>query len=235
MKKQTKWIIAICILLVCAALFVGLVLFPVGNNISLFWRIFPHAPGSQPQPWMLPKADKSDLGQTVTISFPGLLYDSQYDDQDPLNPDGPEDVYIIYLESSNRLAVITEVANNHDWATLTVYEPDWSGTQSLFANRREEFAVKIIHRQNISWMEGIIYLGNQIYGDLKEDPSLAIDPSGYTTPSSMKSPCIYGRFFIGDFLFTETFLAYDLSKLTTQNDVFLRIVEKYDLRQHLGL
>ena len=240
MKKQTKWILTVCILLVCAALFVGLILLPVGNNISLYWRIFPQAPGSLPPAWMLPRAEKSDVGQTVTVSFPQLLKDSQYDDQDPLNPDQPEVMHIVYLEDTNKLAVITEVENNHDWATLTVYEPNLSGTQNLFANRGEEFDAKIIHRQNISWMEGTIYIENKILGTLKNDPSLAIDPSTYTAPSSMQTPCIYGRFFsdtneVGDLLFTETFLAYDLSKLTTQNDVFLRIVEKYGLRQHLGL
>lgn len=242
MKISLKRVLLIfSIILLCAALFVGLILLPVGNNISLYWRTFPQAPGSLPPTWMLPKAEKSDIGQTVNISFPQLLADSQYDDQDPLNADQPEVMHIVYLENANRLAVIAEVENNHDWATLTVYEPDWSGTQNLFANRGEEFDAKIIHRQNISWMEGITYIGNQINRDMQEDPTLAIDPNKYTGASQGK--CVYGRFYygkeeIGQAItddITATFLAYDLSKLTTQNDVFLRIVEKYDLSQHLGI
>lgn len=241
MKKQTKWIIAICILLVCAALFVGLILLPVGNNISLYWRSSLHAPGSLPEPWMLPKAEMSDIGQTVTISFPQLLKDSQYDDQDPLNPDRPEVMHIVYLEDANKLAVITEMESNKSLASLTIYAPEWTGSESLFANLTEEFQAKVIHRVNVNWMEGIIYIGNQIYGELKEDPTLAIDPSEFTEASQKK--CIYGRFYYGEEEIgqeitdeiTATFLAYDLSKLTAQNDVFLRIAEKYGLSKHLGL
>ena len=241
MKKQTKWILTICILLVCAALFVGLVLFPVVNNISLYWQIFPQDPGFQPQPWMLPKAEKSDVGQTVTISFPQLLKDSQYDDQDPLNPDRPEVMHIVYLEDANKLAVITEMESNKSLASLTIYAPEWTGSESLFSNLTEGFQAKVIHRVNVNWMEGIIYIGNQIYGELKEDPTLAIDPSKFTEASQKQ--CIYGRFYYGQEEIgqpltddiTAVFLAYDLSKLTAQNDVFLRIVEKYGLSKHLGL
>lgn len=248
MKKPTKIILIIClILLVCAALFVRLILLPVGDNISLFGRMTVRTPGSLLEPWMLPRADQSDIGQTVTLSFPQLLKDSQYDDQDPLNPDAPEVMHIAYLYNGEKktgaLAVITETEHNSSLACLTIYEPEWTGGEGLFSNLTEEFQAKVIHRANIDWMEGISYFGAAVYGDLKEDPTLAIDPSNYEESPQKEFQCFYGRFYYGEEEIgqpltediTAAFLTYDLSTRTPQNDVFLRIAERFELEAYLGI
>lgn len=254
MKKHRNRTLFICLLLICFALLlcagcansdvespsepIDTTVPSNGNDATV---PTPKPPGTLLSPEEIPPADLGDIGQTVMFSFPQLLKDSQYDDQDPLNPDAPEVMHIVYLEDANRLAVITEMESNKSLACLTVYEPEWIGSGNLMANLAQEFQAKIVHRVNIDWMEGIIYMGNQIYGDLKEDSFLELDPSRYTGVSQGK--CIYGRFYYGQEEIgqaitdeiTATFLAYDQSTLTTKNDVFMRIVERFDLSKYLDL
>ncbi len=254
MKKSTKWVLGILgAVLICAALFVWLVVFPVGDNMSLWWKWFSDIPGNAPEAWMLPKADTSDVGNTVTLDLVQMLDQVQFDDEDPLNGDKPEQLYIAYIyntkENAGTLAVINRRTDNRSMCHLTVYKPEWTGGEALCENLQKPFRAQVVHRANIDWQEGTHYFEAMLTG-AREAPSLIIDTTAYKTPDQASGiQCFYGIFAYceGDDgeLWTNTqFLLRDgvcaqlqlhelLPKEQRSKNVFLRIVEKYKLNEYL--
>lgn len=248
MKNRVKRvIITLTIILLCASIFAVFVVLPVGNNNSLLWEILPHQPGSLPKPWMLPRADQTDIGDTVTISLPQMLDAAQFDDQDPLNPDGAEKLHIVYIynsvEQTGRLVVITEVEGNTQACCLTLYEPEWVGGEAFFSNLSKTFQARIIHRVNIAWMEGMPYFDGMLYEYEKEYPYAVVDIPAYEDTSRENNlyfcGCISYAEGDGEFLLQENvaakFLCCELSQADCVNDLIMSIVERYNLDKYLYL
>lgn len=254
MKKRTKWIQGgLVTALICAALFVRLVVFPVGDNISLWWKWFSFRAGGTPEAWMLPKADTSDVGNTVTLDLVQMLDQVQFDDEDPLNGDKPERLCIAYIyntkEDTGALAVINRRADKRSMCHLTIYKPEWTGGEALCENLQKPFYAQIIHRSNIDWEEGTHFFEAMLAG-AKEDPSLIVDTKTYT-PSDQASEiqCYYGifaycegaggelwtniQFLLRDGVCAQLQLHELLPKEQRHKDVFLRIVEKYELNAYM--
>jgi len=121
------------------------------------------APGSLTHPWLIPKADKQDVGQTVTLSFPELLQSKQY--KNSMTTDDPsENLVFIYVcnqeTQTGRLGVISKVSDNQKYCELTVYEPEWQGGRGLVDAMSGTFSATVIDRVNIDYMEGEVYIAN---------------------------------------------------------------------------
>lgn len=100
------------------------------------------APGSLPDPKTLPKADCSDVGNTITVSMDEILSQET------------GDVVFAYVyngrDDTGLLAVFTHYENEKPSAMLTVYEPDWSGIGSLIPAFEAGFEAKILDRAIVS-------------------------------------------------------------------------------------
>ena len=241
------FIVMACILL-GGRLILPIIAAPVGDqNSFLVDRYYSGIECTgQPEPWMLARADQSDIGKTVTVSFPQLLKDAQYDDKWYVF----ESIKIAYLQnadSAGRLLVLENVEGN-DWAScLTIYEPEWVGVDALMENLNREFRAKVICRVNILRDE-MQYFGAAISSALRADPSLAIDPSSDQAASRQEPLFFCGKiayidsdkkYADGIFKIREdiwaSFSCCELSAALNANDQFTQIIQRYDLEEYLGI
>lgn len=132
---------------------------------------------------------------------------------------------------------------------LTVYKPEWTGGVALCENLQKPFRAQIVHRCNIDWEEGTHYFEAMLAG-AKEDPSLIVETKT-CTPSDQPSEtqCYYGIFAYcegddGELWTNSQFLLRDgvcaqlqlhelLPNEQRHKNVFLRIVEKYNLNAYM--
>ena len=239
MKKHLKWLLIIALaVLVCAGLFVKFVVFPVGNNNSLLWEKLTFSPpGSLPEPWMIAPADRSDIGQTVSLHLPTLLGNTQYDNSDSLgNPNTSEQLLFVYLYDEatglSRLVVTEELAENPQNCRLTVFEPEWIGGEALCANLEKPFSAKILHRVNISWYERN-FLVQMMWGTQKEQPALIIDPAVWQDHAGQGTQRIYGMYFYDDESSDKPMTLWLQQEDPNYARVFQRIADRFDLAQYL--
>ena len=104
-------------------------------------------PGTLPDPKSLPAADKSDVGNTVTLSMDKILAQDS----------GQVDFVYLYDGNTNtgRLGVFTDYECEKPYFafTLTVYEPVWSGVENLIPSFDTGFEAKIVDRAIVSFQE----------------------------------------------------------------------------------
>ena len=104
-------------------------------------------PGTLPDPKSLPAADKSDVGNTVTLSMDKILAQEL------------GEVIFVYLYDGNantgRLGVFTDYECEKPYYAymLTVYEPVWSGVENLIPSFDTGFEAKIVDRAIVSFQE----------------------------------------------------------------------------------
>ena len=104
-------------------------------------------PGTLPDPKSLPAADKSDVGNTVTLSMDKILAQEL------------GEVIFVYLYDGNantgRLGVFTDYECEKPYYAymLTVYEPVWSGVENLIPSFDTGFEAKIVDRAIVSFKE----------------------------------------------------------------------------------
>lgn len=110
----------------------------------------------------IPPADRSDIGETVTLSFSELLAANQY--EDPLNPQTKEALSFVYAYDSHtgkgKLTLFTQVPGNRRICCVTVYEPEWVGGEGLCQNLTGSFRAKVVERKNITSKEGLFLVHN---------------------------------------------------------------------------
>ena len=104
-------------------------------------------PGTLPDPKLFPLADKSDVGNTVTLSMDKILAQDS----------GQVDFVYLYDGNTNtgRLGVFTDYECEKPYFafTLTVYEPVWSGVENLIPSFDTGFEAKIVDRAIVSFQE----------------------------------------------------------------------------------
>ena len=102
-------------------------------------------PGTLPDPKSLPAADKSDVGNTVTLSMDKILAQEL------------GEVIFVYLYDGNantgRLGVFTYYDYERLEMMLTVYEPVWAGIEYLIPSIDAGFEAKIVDRAIVSFQE----------------------------------------------------------------------------------
>lgn len=199
----------------------------------------------------LPKADQSDIGQTVTLSFLDLLAGEQYDEGNrPANY--PEEfifAYVYHAETATgRLAVFQRVSEDPSLCCVTVYAPEWAGGEGLCNALREPFQAEIIARTNITKKEGYDLMLNaaHYYGQFPQ--SLLVDIETYSEVSipytqyflakmEMENPLAYSEnqkywYMLnaetGITIKTGTYETA-IEEICTSIGVLLRIIDHYDL------
>ena len=104
-------------------------------------------PGTLPDPKLFPLADKSDVGNTVTLSMDKILAQDS----------GQVDFVYLYDGNTNtgRLGVFTDYECEKPYFafTLTVYEPVWLGVENLIPSFDTGFEAKIVDRAIVSFQE----------------------------------------------------------------------------------
>ena len=102
-------------------------------------------PGTLPDPKSLPAADKSDVGNTVTLSMDKFLTQEL------------GQVVFVYLYDGNantgRLGVFTYYDYERLEMMLTVYEPVWAGIEYLIPSIDAGFEAKIVDRAIVCYQE----------------------------------------------------------------------------------
>lgn len=122
-------------------------------------------PGTLPDPKDFPAADKSDVGNTVTLSMDKILVQES------------DLVFFVYLYDGNantgRLGVFTHYEYEMPAYMLTVYEPVWSGVENLIPSFDTGFEAKILDRAIVSFQENqYLYVASHRVSektDLKEE------------------------------------------------------------------
>lgn len=124
-------------------------------------------PGTLPDPKDFPAADKSDVGNTVTLSMDKILAQEL------------GQVVFVYLYDDNantgRLGVLTDYECEKPYYAymLTVYEPVWSGVENLIPSFDTGFEAKIVDRAIVSFQENqYLYVASHRVSektDLKEE------------------------------------------------------------------
>ena len=204
-----------------------------------------HAPGRLKPAWMIPKADQSDAGQTVSICFADLLNGAVSDSY------GNPFVYVYDPDKGiNLLAFFQAFTSDASIAQITFYQPEWEGIAQMENFLDKPFNAKIVRRTNIDFMESV-YISNCSYLNTEE------------RQENLRNEIIRLPF---DRDFSET--QYYFGKVDRRNDpedfwitvgdglqmglhggtldncsdtfsnhvaVFMRIIDRFDLREKLGL
>lgn len=199
----------------------------------------------------LPKADQSDIGQTVTLSFLDLLAGEQYDEGNrPANY--PEEfifAYVYHAETNTgRLATFQRVSDAPSLCCVTVYAPEWAGGEGLCNALREPFQAEVVARVNITKKEGLHLMANaaHYYGQFPQ--SLLVDVENYSEASipytqyflakmEMENPLAYSenpKYWhmlnaeTGITIKTGTYETA-IEEIRTSIGVLIKIVDHYDL------
>lgn len=110
----------------------------------------------------IPPADRSDIGETVTLSFPELLAANPYEGD--LSPELMDHMSFVYVYDSQtgkgKLTVFTRVPGDLSLCCVTVYEPEWVGGEGLCQNLTGSFQAKVVERKNITSKEGLFLVHN---------------------------------------------------------------------------
>lgn len=135
----------------------------------------------------IPPADRSDIGETVTLSFSELLAANQY--EDPLNPQTKEELSFVYAYDSQtgkgKLTLFTQVPGNQRICCVTVYEPEWVGGEGLCQNLTGSFQAKILARKNITSKDGLVVVRNiAAYSTQQDNPAVFVDIADYAEKDS---------------------------------------------------
>ena len=116
----------------------------------------PQRPGTLTDSDSLPKEDTSDIQEMVTVSFQEFWAAEQYEMKtDHKKSERPCAFVYIYdpLRKTGRLAVFRGLPEDGSIYELTVYEPEWKGGLGLCAATDEPFDAKIVDRVNITYQE----------------------------------------------------------------------------------
>lgn len=110
----------------------------------------------------IPRADRSDIGEVVTLSFPELLAANPYEGN--LSPELMDHMSFVYVFDSQmgkgKLTVFSRVAGNKTYCCVTVYEPEWVGGEGLCQNLTGSFQARVVARKNISSEDGLFLVHN---------------------------------------------------------------------------
>lgn len=111
--------------------------------ILLLLYFFP--PGNEAIPIFVPRADRSAVGDTVTLSVEKMVEDGQF--------------LFVYIydprKDSGRLAVFGGESQNLSVCPVTIYEPQWSGGDGLCKAITGEFEAEIVEVVNIGFIESM--------------------------------------------------------------------------------
>lgn len=109
----------------------------------------------------IPPADRSDIGKVIAVSLPELQASIPY--EGVLDPEGMDHLSFIYVydgrKNSGRLTVFTRCTDER-YCCVTVYEPEWQGSEALCENLTGSFQAKVIARKNITSKEGLMLVHN---------------------------------------------------------------------------
>lgn len=128
MKKKT--LISIFAIIAFAVIVFAIICFPPANEE---WPIF------------VPRADRSDVGQTLTFSAEQMLANGQ-------------DCFVYVYDPElkvGRLGIFGGDTNEMSVYPLLICEPDWHGGQALCESMKGTFTAKIVDRVNIGFVEGM--------------------------------------------------------------------------------
>lgn len=110
----------------------------------------------------IPPADRSDIGETITLSFPELLTANPYEGD--FSPEGNDHMSFVYVYESQtgkgKLTVFTRVPGDPSLCCVTVYEPEWVGGEGLCQNLTGSFRAKVVECKNITSKEGFFLVHN---------------------------------------------------------------------------
>lgn len=143
----------------------------------------------------IPPADRSDIGETVTLSFSELLAANQY--EDPLNPQTKEELSFVYAYDSQtgkgKLTLFTQVPGNQRICCVTVYEPEWVGGEGLCQNLTGSFQARVTARKNITSKEGFTMVHNiAAFSTQQDNPAVFMNIADYVDRNSS-----YLQWFLG--------------------------------------
>ena len=124
--------------IIIIALVVVIVLCAVGYGIY-----YSTLPGGLPAVWTIEKADQSDVGKTVSLSFSSMF-------------DNGGDLFVYVFDpqkDSGRLAVFSLNPNDIGNYLVTVYAPEWTGADGLCKALDDDFPAKVVSVTNVSMLE----------------------------------------------------------------------------------
>ena len=109
----------------------------------------------------IPPADRSDIGKTVTVSLRELQEENPY--RGDLDPEMMDHLSFVYVYDSQackgRLTVFTRCADPR-YCCVTVFEPEWTGSEGLCQHLTGSFSAKVIARKNITGKDGLFLAHN---------------------------------------------------------------------------
>ena len=143
-SKKLFWLLSSLLLLIIIAF--------------LCWSFYPQPPGTLTHPWLIPQADQSDVGNTVSVSFSNLQKGGS-----GVASNGDPFVYIFDPDKGiNLLAVFQASSTDTNLAQITFYQPEWAGITQMSNFLFKPFNAKILQRTNIDFMESV-YISNCAY------------------------------------------------------------------------
>lgn len=200
-------------------------------------------PGGLPAVWTIEKADQSDVGKTVSLSFSSMF-------------DNGGDLFVYVFDpqkDSGRLAVFSLIPNDIGNYLVTVYAPEWTGADGLCKALDDDFPATVVSVTNVSMLEAQYLLAATYYSKHQVnlfDDSEFLDIYNPAEPDNDNEIRFYfGR--LSDGSSTEkhwSAITDDLSVCIVANskkngseqfhialDNFLRTVRRFWLQNELGL
>lgn len=132
--------------------------------------------GNTKLPFLVPKADRSEVGEVKTISFSRLHEEGRN--------------LLIYIfdptEKTGRLAAIGDADGGTKVCPIVIYEPEWEGAAGLCGAVDGVFEARIIDIVNIDYYESQLFRDSIYMGDpaVQEayDPEEILDLADCTLP-----------------------------------------------------
>lgn len=224
-RMEWKWIILITVIILLVAAVAFLFIFVI------------KPPGSLTHPWLIPKAYTGDAGQTKTLTFAEIL-NAKQTGPDSLGNDPKESLTFVYVydpaTETGRLGILDSVPSS-SVCSMTIYEPEWKGIEGLVSALDSRFAAKIVHRVNMDFMEGEVYLHNTALPSDKEEEARLVDLENPTAPTEAGLQYYFGVMYYDGVSTRVQSLGNGLSaaimcaKAETDRDAFLSIVKRFDL------
>ena len=140
MRKRKVWLLA-GVILVVAFLAVSFLRF--------------NKPGTEKLPWLVPKADRSDVGKTVTLSFEELCLEAKGQAVYIYNP----------KENTGRLAVFGGDTQGYTVVPVTIYDVPFRGGEDLCGSVSGTFEAKILEIVNIDFVEGMHFSNHMWFSE----------------------------------------------------------------------